>query len=424
MTEGHHLRVRTASVDRLVQTRRAIVGLPDPIGGAATIGRLRRQTIGVRATSSEDGGENTGGASAFPLIQGWDQAATGPNTGHQVIRIMSRMKTLCLAATVLALGVPDACRAQQPSASRKPIDMGFLFIDGKFTPPPYTFLEEGERVFVNGAALERRDLEQRPEDQARSRRHRSVNDTWRRLVRALESGRSVVLFAGHQPVMLDTGPAELDLLTALTNDDLRRRAARDIPRWLPDEADAEVWQRWFVEFVPSQEFTQRARAEIERTEAVLVGNKASNAAVRRSELMVYPLMVAGMLLVAISFGHLLTHRPPAVGSTKRGRVSPEITRAVRQSLILIAAISVLDLIWTLLVSRMSGQMREINPLGNWLIDSPVQLVIFKVVATSIGVGLLFALRQFPFARLATWWMCLVCTLLTLRWLTLSSLYVS
>jgi len=69
-------------------------------------------------------------------------------------------------------------------------------------------------------------------------------------------------------------------------------------------------------------------------------------------------------------------------------------------------------------------MRELNPLASRLISDPEALVAFKVVATLLGCGVLFALRRHSRAQLASWWMCLVCTMLTFRWLMFNSMFIA
>ncbi len=89
---------------------------------------------------------------------------------------------------------------------------------------------------------------------------------------------------------------------------------------------------------------------------------------------------------------------------------------------LILAMSGLDLIWTAL-SAAAGEMRELNPMAVHLVDSPELLVVFKMVVTLLACGILLTLRAQPKAQFATWWMCLVCVLLTFRWVVFQSLMV-
>jgi hypothetical protein len=90
---------------------------------------------------------------------------------------------------------------------------------------------------------------------------------------------------------------------------------------------------------------------------------------------------------------------------------------------LIAALSGLDLVWTLLASH-AGQMAELNPIGTQLLGNPLHLSLFKITATVASCSLLMFLRRHPRAQLATWWMCLICTVLTFRWLVLHSMFIT
>lgn len=82
----------------------------------------------------------------------------------------------------------------------------------------------------------------------------------------------------------------------------------------------------------------------------------------------------------------------------------------------------IDLIWTVVASD-SVSMRELNPLGRQLIDRPMHLVAFKLATTTTAIGLLYSLRRSPIAQAASWWSCLVLTLVTARWLTFNSMYL-
>jgi hypothetical protein len=103
-------------------------------------------------------------------------------------------------------------------------------------------------------------------------------------------------------------------------------------------------------------------------------------------------------------------------------VSPETQKVVLKSLLIFGLLSVVDLIWTISASA-TGSMREMNPLGNELIHDPIRLILFKTVAVSVTIGLLYSLHHRPIAQVASWWSCLVLTLLTARWLTFHSMFM-
>jgi hypothetical protein len=65
-------------------------------------------------------------------------------------------------------------------------------------------------------------------------------------------------------------------------------------------------------------------------------------------------------------------------------------------------------------------MRELNPVAAQLVGSPMHLILFKVVATGAGGAILFIWRHRSQIQQAAWWMCLVCVLLTFRWVVFDS----
>ena len=56
--------------------------------------------------------------------------------------------------------------------------------------------------------------------------------------------------------------------------------------------------------------------------------------------------------------------------------------------------------------------------------SPTMLYAGGVVLVAIAVGVLLALRQYRGAQVASWWLCLVCTILAFRWATYSSMFLN
>ena len=230
----------------------------------------------------------------------------------------------------------------------------------------------------------------------------------------------IVLFSGKAVEVVRS----VELLNVLVNDEARAEFSMgDGNRFASEAADPQVWATFVRDFECPPELHDRAfkyfdrKKEIGETKAAQASANLSRASAKRMlESSAYPLTMVGMLLVVMAFGHLLSFKPD---STNGSAVSPEAQRAIRHSLILLAALSGLDLIWTLLASR-AGVMKELNPLGAALIDDPLPLIVLKIVATMSAVVLLFALRQHNVAQKGAWWGCLICTLLTVRWLTFNS----
>jgi hypothetical protein len=95
---------------------------------------------------------------------------------------------------------------------------------------------------------------------------------------------------------------------------------------------------------------------------------------------------------------------------------------VGRSLVLIALLSCIDLVWTLAATG-AGAMSELNPLGSRLIGDPAQLVLFKLGVTIAPIAILYVLHRRPVAQIASWWCCLLLTLLTARWVVFQSMFV-
>ncbi len=135
----------------------------------------------------------------------------------------------------------------------------------------------------------------------------------------------------------------------------------------------------------------------------------------------YALNVAGMLLVVFSAGMLPVQRPKSGVLWLEVIDTSESLRLMQSFLGLILALSIFDLLATLLTNT-TGSFIELNPLAGSLIDSPLMLSIFKLSMTCFGVGILWFLRMYAGAQKAAWWLCLILILVTIRWLVILSLF--
>ncbi len=169
----------------------------------------------------------------------------------------------------------------------------------------------------------------------------------------------------------------------------------------------------------TSEVVQGVREILVAAEQTSIENHRQIDQARRSEWLTYLMTVGAMLAGVISFGHLIGTPPPSLGRWSEVDSSPRATRPVVLSLVLICILSAIDLVWT---QARAGSLHfvEMNPLGSEMLLAGASPTIFKVATLAVSVLLLFSLRQFRGAQKASWWMCMVCTLLTFRWVVLDS----
>ena len=313
----------------------------------------------------------------------------------------------------------DDRRGQRNELTESVVETGYVFIDGHYIRPPYRIQHSESQVSVNEHAF---DLSVFPGwVNEKKRRSGSPGDRGRRIHRnlrdLLEGDGSVALFE-DKPIQAFHGNDSYELLNVLVREEARDAFKNGERQWLPSGIDESAWSTWISGFECPEELASRADDLLNRIEETESANAFQISARRTLESSAYPLTVVGLLLVVMAFGHLLSFKPGSEGASPETRTAK---RAVTRSLALVATLSALDLIWTLLVSR-AGDMRELNPLGAALIDDPFVLIALKSIATLTAVALLFALRQHRVAQHGAWWACLICTLLTVRWLTFNSMF--
>lgn len=313
----------------------------------------------------------------------------------------------------------DAKRDGQNQISKLEIHTGYVFVNGQYVQPPYRIEFSESEVFINEATLDLSAFEVwKNEKKRRNGVARSPGQQVRRNLRDLLDGDGSLVGFDGQPVHVLDENGSYELLRVLVNVEARTVFNDGERQWLPGGIDESEWNTWINEFECPEELARRAGGMLTRIEEAERANGFQISARRTLESCAYPLTVVGMLLVVMALGHLLSFKPDSEGESAKTQMAK---RAVTRSLALVAALSALDLVWTLLVSR-AGDMKELNPLGATLIDDPFSLIALKTIATSISVTLLFTLRQHRVAQQGAWWACLICTLLTVRWLTFTSMF--
>jgi hypothetical protein len=307
------------------------------------------------------------------------------------------------------------------------IDDGFIFVDGRFVPGPYSFRSAGELTYVNDILISHdasglRGNFSEDEHEVYRRSGASLQRTLAEFLsnRFADSTHILVAFHERQPEIVPLKVGGRALLCALVNHENRATLLPDIRQFDQTNEEAEDWSQWIVNYQPTDDFLLKAQPIVDQVEGAHAEDMAKHAAIQRLDRFSYPLSIVGMIMSVFAIGHLLSNPPNGGKSPLEVDDSPEVLQIVTRSLALVVVLSLLDLVWTLLASQ-AGTMREMNPVGGRLIHDPAMLILFKVALTGLAAGLIFKLRHYRRAQLASWWACLILTLLTVRWLTFNSM---
>jgi uncharacterized protein YeaO (DUF488 family) len=309
---------------------------------------------------------------------------------------------------------------------------GFLIVNGEDVPLPCRMVIEGDDLKINdrvvtsqlaggnaGGRSNKAGREGKGASRAAAPYARfAALGLGQTIVQNLAGGHLVVALADQPLLILADSQCQREILRTLTQSDAARMMPASLSQRLPPGADAASFDAWIKSFSPSGDFQQRAQAKVDQYDRSEANAKAEIAATRRLNTFSYPLSVLGMVVTTLGIGHLLSHRPPVDAKALETDASPLAIRVLTYSLLLVIIYSAIDLTWTILAHQ-AGEMIELNP-----IDNPLQLIAFKGAATGLAVGLLFFLRKYRKAQLAAWWVCLICTLLTARWLTVSHMFAA
>ena len=381
---------------------------------------------------------------------------------YQAGQIRGLMKmALVVAAIPLPTGLAEQPGFQSPASATAEVlfsdtcDGGMIFINGEYVEAPYKITATRDTVFVNQIPMDAlprfagRDdhgedgLESRgrrgpveglrrgePRWNQASRQQRSGENATHRqsaiqqaenLWQLLTDESSLVLVFSETPLIpINRGDVTYCLCSNFLNeessDEYKERILRTISN---NEARSKV-QAWLNNYQPPAPVLARMQIEVDKMDAVVTEDRRKSDALVRMDTMAYPLTLIAMMLGVIALGHILKWTAHNIVSNQNGEISRESIRGVEVALLLMAGMSAVDLAWTILASQ-AGTMREVNPMAAGLIDSPMALAVFKVVATSLGFGLLYALRTQKRGQEVTWWMCLVCVLVTFRWVLFDSM---
>ena len=305
------------------------------------------------------------------------------------------------------------------------IDDGYLFLNGTYHEPPFTLELVDEQLHLNGeeTGIGEEQLSQRTAHEGAAMWRRDSfgggfhSHGFRMIADKLRGDEIVALWSDQPPLTASVYDGEIEILKGIADAAFREQLLTQSDwAFLSSSQDPKRWKAFLAELEPSPGLVSRAAAKVTEVETVVQMNESQLRAMDRLNQWQYPLSILGMVLVVAAFGHLLSSAP------RRGEALPSTHRTLYYSIALVLALSALDFAWTLLSSQ-AGQMRELNPLARGLIDQPMHLLAFKLTLTTSAIGIILLLRRYRPAQVGAWWACLICTLLTVRWLVLDSLMV-
>ena len=333
--------------------------------------------------------------------------------------LLMTQSNLCLgeARAVSQESAGQRVGAMTKHTVEKKVTEGFLFVENRYVSLPYRVGFDENNVFINDIPLDSVVLKNLVTEKS-LQNGRWLQQGFRRLYLHLTTGGTLVLY-GDAPVLLLANSESSNLLkTLIHNSALESLANTGLAGDIQLPGESSYWKKFADGFECPQELRVRVDEVLEKERAVEERNLAEIAARKLLSSSSYPLTIFGMLLVVIAFGNLLSNEAPLDIQSSE---SPVMDRRVKIFLMLIAAFSVLDLIWTLLASR-ANALTELNPIGSQLIHNPIGLLAFKTLVTVGVIGILFVLRGHRVAQRGAWWACLICTLVTVRWLTFNSMF--
>jgi hypothetical protein len=190
-----------------------------------------------------------------------------------------------------------------------------------------------------------------------------------------------------------------------------------------DQEGVEALRPLLNEETVADDQIDRIHAVLEQRRITEISNLAQVRAVRRAGWLKYLFTVGAMMITVISFGHLISSPPPTGRRWTHRNVSRDATKAIIYSLVFICLLSCIDLVWTQMRAE-TTHFTEMNPLGSQLLLDGGSPMLFKLGTLAVSIALLFRLRRFIGAQVASWWMCLICTLLAFRWILLDSAMLS
>lgn len=350
-------------------------------------------------------------------------------------------------------GSDDGAPRRPPAARAQIISQGFVLIDGVYIPPPYVIEERDNEVLVNAHVVSRITSKRTPagkfEGPERGGRARggfvgmrrrgeghvlagrrggnASGEQAARIEREL-GNNSMLLAFGDDSVSLVAATLAADIFSTLLSDATSDSKISILEgRQASEQVTTSQWRQIVANFQPTSELNERIDVLLEQErEAQALENQFTNSGrwygFLSSSSMKYGITLSAMLLAVVALGNLLLYQPQRHGRWNDVNDNSD-ENGMRRIVVLLALLGGFDLLLTL-AAQQAGGFLELNPLGSQLISSPMMLTAFKMTSLLLACWILLRLRRYHGAQVACWWLCMLCTVLTFRWVTFNSLFIS
>ncbi len=376
--------------------------------------------------------------------------------------------------------------AESETIQEGPIDSGYVILDGRYLPPPYTLEKRDDDLWINdqlaisewftrrnfggpgsggggrgrggrgpgkfpGGGFRPESASPGPEGRngppggergggrfgdfrpgGRGNRADTSNSflgsfALRHLATALRSNETIVGGEDICGCVLPADEAAIVVL-ALTSEESELEKLNLVLAESGNRMDEASCRRLIATFAPSDALLERMKPELEEARRIIEENDAAHRAAMAtifwsSKPVKYVVTLIAMGLVVAACGTLLNYRPKARTRWAEIDDSGDGIPIVARSVVLLILLGIFDLAATLIAQKAGGFV-ELNPLGDQLVGNPLLLTVFKMTSLLMACAILYTLRRYRGAQTAAWWMCLLCTVLTFRWLTYSSMFMS
>lgn len=333
-----------------------------------------------------------------------------------------------------------------------PINKGIVIVDGHYLAGPYTIQHRGQFVSINGnvincnsslsqnvqkpkwqrqGAMGAANISKRPGmvgrgPMWRSRQPISRHSNWGSFLEVQLDNDAVIFQCVGQPAVFvpkSFSQSVFEILSSKAADDEKVHSLNGIGIAC---VRADQWHAVVDSFEPSTELYERIaeialRQQTVNAELAAYISRTTTASLFSYAWIRYIAIVISMLLGAIALASLLSNRPRRHRRwrTIDNRRAPMVVRNV----ILLALLGLFDLICTA-IAHNAGGFVELNPLCGSMLNNLVCLSIFKITLFLTACITLVSLRRYHGAQLASWWLCLICTIVAFRWLTYNSLFLA